>query len=106
METDQKLERFNKLAEQRMNKALKAISLISNLSNRATYHYTQEHVTQMFTALKDAVAEAEASFQPKQEPAKKFTFSGIDASQVDFHDDEEAEDDDETDEETEDEEHE
>jgi len=92
MDKDQKLEKFERLATKRVASALHAIALVSNLSNRTTYHYTQEHVDQMFTALKDAVAKAEASFQAKPEAATQFAFSGIDTSHVDFHDEDEGED--------------
>lgn len=93
MDNDQKLANFERLAKSRVEKALKSIALISNLSNHATYHYTPQHIEQMFSALRDAVDKAEASFQQKPDTAVKFNFAGIDTSNVDFSDDDEDADD-------------
>lgn len=91
MSNDPKLDKFEQLATRRVESALHSIRLISNLSNRSAYHYTQEHVSRIFTALKDAVAKAEESFQEKEETASSFTFAGIDTSHAEFHDDDEDE---------------
>lgn len=61
----QKLEKFERLAQKRMNVALKKISLLGNLANTANYAYTERHVSQIIKALKDAVREVEARFQNK-----------------------------------------
>ncbi len=43
--------KFIELANKRVSKALHDIQLISNLSNRSNYHYTDEDVVKMFKAL-------------------------------------------------------
>ena len=42
-----KREKFIRLAESRMNNALKQIELLSNLSNTRAYEYTSEDVEKM-----------------------------------------------------------
>lgn len=42
---------FVRLANKRVNNALKAIELIGNLSNRSNYDYTQEDAEKIFMAL-------------------------------------------------------
>lgn len=92
---DPKLEKFEQLAEKRVVSALNSIRLISNLSNKVNYHYTQEHVDRIFNALKEAVAKAEESFQEKPSVASTFNFDGIDTSHISFQDDDEGEGEDE-----------
>ena len=52
---DQKMEKFKALAEKRVQNALKAIYLIGALSKRSSYHYTENHVEQIFSALEKAL---------------------------------------------------
>lgn len=48
-ETDR--EKFVRLANKRVNSAIKAIELIGNLSNRSNYDYTQGDAEKIFLAL-------------------------------------------------------
>lgn len=74
---DEKMQKFEELAQQRVEKAIHAIDLIGKLSSPA-YHYTPQHVEQIFGALMGAVTENKKKFAPKQKPAaKSFSFSGI-----------------------------
>lgn len=59
---DTKHEKFRELAERRTNKALDAIRLIGNLSNRQTYRYEDDEVRKIVKALKDAVSDVESRF--------------------------------------------
>lgn len=54
--------KFRELAEKRTNKALEAVRLIGNLSNRQTYVYEEAEVRKIVKALRDAVSEVEARF--------------------------------------------
>jgi hypothetical protein len=47
----QKRENFVRLAEARVNRALREIRLVGNLSNRAAYAYTDSDVRSIFKAL-------------------------------------------------------
>lgn len=59
---DGKHAKFRELAEKRTNKALEAIRLIGNLSNRQTYVYEEAEVRKIVKALRDAVGEIETRF--------------------------------------------
>ena len=55
-----KAEKFIRIGEYRMNKAVDAIGRLENLANRGSYEYTQEQVDAMFQALEGRVAEIKA----------------------------------------------
>lgn len=57
-----KAEKFIRLGECRMNKAIDAIGRIENLANRSAYDYTPEQVEVMFSVLESKVAEVKAKF--------------------------------------------
>lgn len=57
-----KREKFVRLAEGRVNRALKDIRLIGNLSNRSVYSYTQEDVKKIFRALQRELELAKSRF--------------------------------------------
>jgi hypothetical protein len=59
---EKKHAKFRELAEKRTNKALEAVRLIGNLSNRQTYVYNDVEVRKIVKALRDAVSEVEARF--------------------------------------------
>ena len=48
---EDKLARFERLAQRRVTEALKSLRLIGNLANRHNYSYSEEHVRQIFDAL-------------------------------------------------------
>ncbi|MFA5689288.1 MAG: hypothetical protein WC959_09100 [Kiritimatiellales bacterium] len=60
-----KMQKFEELAERRVNEVLKKINLIGNLSNTGNYEYTETHARQIIKALKDAVKEVENRFDHK-----------------------------------------
>lgn len=57
-----KAEKFVRLGEYRINKAMDAIGRIENLANRSTYDYTPEQVETMFSVLESKVAEVKTKF--------------------------------------------
>ncbi|WOJ92925.1 hypothetical protein R0135_14180 [Congregibacter variabilis] len=61
-------EKFVKLAEARVSKALKDIKLIGNLSNRSNYDYSQDDVKKIYSALNKALSEMKARFDAKGDP--------------------------------------
>ena len=73
-ENETKAEKFIRIGEYRMNKAVDAIGRLENLANRSFYEYTQEQVDAMFQALEGRVAEIKARFTPKKTAESK-TFS-------------------------------
>lgn len=50
-ENETKAEKFIRIGEYRMNKAVDAIGRLENLANRGSYEYTQEQVDAMFQRL-------------------------------------------------------
>lgn len=55
-------DRFRRLAEARVNRALNDIRLIGNLSNRNNYDYTSEEVDRIFRALDSELKQVRARF--------------------------------------------
>ena len=62
-EADRK--KFVELAEKRVNRALKDIQLIGNLSNKSNYSYTDQDVKKIHSALKAALDEMKRRFDSK-----------------------------------------
>jgi len=61
-------EKFVSLANSRVNRALKDIQLIGNLSNRSNYDYTAEDVDKILKALSKAVQECKNRFDETKKP--------------------------------------
>ena len=73
MDTGSKRERFRRLAESRTNKAISAIAIIGNLSNRHVYEYEDAEVKKIVKALRDAVSGVEERFgAPKTRAGARF----------------------------------
>lgn len=60
MET--KREKFVRLAEKRTENVLNGIRLLGNLSNTSNYDYTDEDVSKIIKALRNALSDLEHSF--------------------------------------------
>lgn len=60
-----KRKKFVELAEARVNRAMKEIRLVGNLSNRSAYEFTDEDVKKMFRALQKEVDTAKSRFGEK-----------------------------------------
>lgn len=58
----EKQAKFVSLASKRMDKALKAVANLGNLSNRGSYSYTSTQSAQMIRALAEAVKAVESRF--------------------------------------------
>jgi hypothetical protein len=66
--------KFVMLAQARVNRAIKDLQLIGNLSNRSNYDYTDEDVTKIFRALNDEIAACRKRFDSKKKgSSNKFT---------------------------------
>ena len=60
-------ERFVTLAEARTGKALQAIRLIGNLSNRSNYEYTERDVQRIVRALNSEIDEMRRRFRTDEQ---------------------------------------
>ncbi|WP_373163446.1 hypothetical protein [Agathobaculum sp. Marseille-P7918] len=67
-----KQQKFVRIAEPRVTRACKAVSLLGNLAG-SNYEYTEEQVDAMFGAVQKELDNARAAFSQKDKP-KKFTF--------------------------------
>ena len=77
-DNETKAEKFIRIGEYRMNKAVDAIGRLENLANRSSYEYTQEQVDAMFQTLEGRVAEVKSRFAPKKAPeGRSFSFGAI-----------------------------
>lgn len=74
-ENESKAEKFVRLGEYRINKAIDAIGRIENLANRASYDYTPEQVEAMFSVLESRVAEVKQKFTATKQKEAKSAFS-------------------------------
>ena len=59
---ESKAEKFVRLAEPRVNRACKAISMIGHLA-ASSYEYTEQQVDAMFAAMQDALNTARAKYR-------------------------------------------
>lgn len=62
-------QKFVDLAEARVNKTLKDIQLVGNLSNRAAYEFTDADVRKVFGALQKALDSAKSRFNREGDSA-------------------------------------
>lgn len=68
---ESKAERFVRLAEPRVSRACKAISLIANLAS-SWYEYSEKQVDAMFEAMQAELDAAKAAFNKGKEKRFKF----------------------------------
>jgi hypothetical protein len=61
----EKMIKFERLAEKRVNEAIKKINLVGNLSHTGNYEYTDAHVRQIVSALRAAVKQVDTRFSNK-----------------------------------------
>lgn len=64
-----KRQKFVDLAEARVNKALKDMQLIGNLSNRSAYEFTDADIRKIFSALQKGLETAKSKFSKESENA-------------------------------------
>ena len=63
---------FVRLANKRVNNALKYIRLVGNLSNTSNYHYKEEDVEKIFRTLSKALDECKERFEKKKREKESF----------------------------------
>lgn len=67
-----KSEKFKSLANKRVNRAIKDIQLVRNLSNRQNYEYNEEQAKKIIKALDDEVLRLKNSFFEQKNSEKEF----------------------------------
>ena len=63
MNKESKRQRFERIAQRRVTEALHRLRLVGNLSNRATYDYSDEHVKQILDALEAELKQVRHRFR-------------------------------------------
>ncbi len=63
MSSSEKRDKFKRLAEKRVNRAIRDLRLIGNLANRNTYEYTEEDVRKIVGALQRELSALRARFE-------------------------------------------
>lgn len=67
-------DKFVRLAESRVNSAIKAIRLLGNLSNRSNYSYNDDDIEQIFSTLNSELRMSRQRFKRIQsESVSKFS---------------------------------
>lgn len=62
MEQESKEAKFKRLAEARVNRAIKALRSVGSLSNRQAYRYDEQQVGKIVSALRREVASVKGRF--------------------------------------------
>jgi hypothetical protein len=70
--SDQKRQKFVKLAEGRTQAALSAIRKIGNLSNRRAYSYADTDIKKIMKVLRDAITDTERKFGSSSDQVDRF----------------------------------
>jgi len=69
-----KMEKFERLAERRVNEAIKKIRLIGNLTNKNNYEYSEKHSRMIIEALESELKILKSKFKDEAEEGGIFTF--------------------------------
>lgn len=70
-------ERFLRLSKARLEKTIKQIELISNLSDKTNYSYHDDEIEEMFAQIDQAVNQAKQKFKEKAKTKKPGLPRGI-----------------------------
>ena len=70
MSTDERRDKFVKLAEARTNNAIKQIKLIGNLSNRGNYSFTEKDVDKIYNTLQKEIKTMKDRFSNSSNSSK------------------------------------
>ena len=61
--TQERIEKFEIIAERRVTEAIKRLRLIGNLANKRNYSYTEKHVKQIISTLESEMKDLKNKFQ-------------------------------------------
>lgn len=71
-EKETKRERFIRVAEKRVNKALKIMELLGNCSNTKVYEYTEQDAKAIIKALEKSIASMKERFDSNAKTKERF----------------------------------
>lgn len=61
--TQERINKFEKIAERRVTEAIKKLRLVGNLANKRNYSYTDKHFKQVISALESEMKDLRNKFQ-------------------------------------------
>ena len=61
--TQERITKFEKIAERRVIEAIKRLKLLGNLANKRNYSYTEKHVKQIISTLESEMKDLRNKFQ-------------------------------------------
>jgi hypothetical protein len=70
--TETKADRFRRLANRRVRKAVQYIGYVANLGNKASYEYNGEQVNRIISALEKALDTVTVAFTTQRERREEF----------------------------------
>lgn len=73
--SSEKRDSFVRLAEKRVERAVRDVELIGNLSNTSSYEYSDKDVAAIFKALDEAIKSSKQRFSDGLSRRKRFTLS-------------------------------
>lgn len=65
--TDEKREKFERLAEKRTIAVLKKLDILANCANRNRYEYDEEDIEKIFKSIRKKVRETQSEFKFEEE---------------------------------------
>jgi hypothetical protein len=71
---DEKTINFRRLGVKRVNRLLRDLGLVGNLSNRSAYSFSEGDVEKMFGKIEAALATTKAKFTPSYRDQDDFSF--------------------------------
>jgi len=72
--SENKQQKFQRLAMKRVNKAIKSIELIGNLGNKSLYESTQDERKKIIKAVNDSVAQMKIDLDGNSKKREGFKF--------------------------------
>ena len=72
--SENKQQKFQRLAMKRVNKAIKSIELIGNLGNKSLYESTQDERKKIIKAINDSVAQMKIDLDGNSKKREGFKF--------------------------------
>lgn len=73
-------DRFRRLAQKRVTAVMKKLEVLSNLSNKSQYEWTDDEIERAFEAIRDKMQKAKSTFVVKgfkmEKNDEEFDFSG------------------------------
>ncbi len=68
--SQEKTDRFKRVAGKRTNRIIEQIRLLGNCSNRSNYEYTEEDVKKIFSVIETELRDAKSKYQPRTQNKK------------------------------------